>query len=172
MATTGRMITSAAVAALLMAAAGAFAQTVQPQSCEDYRCQFQQMIEQSCPCTGNSNHGRYVSCVAHVINDLVDQGLPTNCKGKLKRCAARSVCGKQDHDFHTCTRFEYGTCLTTDTLTGQGTCEHDPTIACTSDTDCVVSSRCKTMRGTERCNGPTDALDLSPTCCSTCTTAP
>ena len=129
-------------------------------NCEDYRCLFQQQLDQECSCTEKDNHGRYVSCVAHAVNDLVEAGLPTNCKGKLKRCAARSVCGKQNRDFHTCTTFEYGTCDTTTFL-----CSHDGATACTVDTDCVISSRCKTTRRPESCEG---SLDLSPTCCSTC----
>jgi hypothetical protein len=133
-------------------------------TCEDYRCQFQARLETDCPCTGQSNHGRYVSCVAHLINDLVKEGLPTNCKGKLKRCAARSVCGKQDRDFHTCTTFQYGTCVL-DTTTQLSSCSNDPAVACLVDTDCVVSSRCKTTRHADTCEG---ALDLAPTCCSNC----
>ena len=139
---------------------GVTANAQEEPTCEDYRCLFQQQLDQECSCTEKANHGRYVSCVAHVVNDLVDQGLPTNCKGKLKRCAARSVCGKQDRGFHTCTTFEYGTCDTTTFL-----CSHDGITSCAADTDCVISSRCKTTRHPEKCEG---ALDLSPTCCSTC----
>ena len=135
----------------------------EPLTCEDYRCQFQTQIEEECRCSENGNHGRYVSCVAHVVKDLVDQGLPTNCTGKLKRCAARSVCGKQDRGFHTCTTFEYSTCDTTTFL-----CAHDGVTACAVDTDCVVSSRCKTTRRPEACTG---VLDISPSCCSTCEVA-
>jgi len=129
-------------------------------TCGDYRCLFQQQIDLDCSCTEKSNHGRYVSCVAHAVKELVGQGLPKNCKGKLKRCAARSVCGKQDRGFHTCTTFEYGTCDLTTFL-----CSHDGTTPCAVDTDCVISSRCKTTRRPEKCQG---TLDISPSCCSTC----
>jgi len=143
----------------------------QQLTCEDYRCQFQARVDQDCPCEGNRNHGRYVSCVAHVINDLVAEGLPTNCKGKLKRCAARSVCGKQDRGFQTCTTFEYGTC-TIDPISSLGSCANDPSVVCTVDTDCVVSQRCKITRHPEKCMSEGQFLDLAPTCCSNCVVVP
>jgi hypothetical protein len=62
--------------------------------CEPARCAVQAALEAECPCTAASNHGRHVSCVAHVVKRLADEGtIPVNCKGKIKRCAARSVCG-------------------------------------------------------------------------------
>jgi len=155
-----RKIASMLFALLVGMGLGTVASAQEDLTCEDYRCLFQQQLDQECSCTEKDNHGRYVSCVAHAVNDLVDAGLPTNCKGKLKRCAARSVCGKQDRGFHTCTTFEYGTCDTTTFL-----CSHDGVTACAVDTDCVISSRCKTTRRPENCEG---SLDLSPTCCSTC----
>src|SRR5690349_20353424 len=68
----GRMrgITTALfVSALLLTAGKAAAQ--EELTCEDYRCEFQQRLETECPCTGQPNHGPYVSCVAHIVNDLV-----------------------------------------------------------------------------------------------------
>ncbi|MFN2375990.1 MAG: hypothetical protein ABR538_05610 [Candidatus Binatia bacterium] len=138
-------------------------------SCEDWRCQFQARLDADCACDGFDNHGRYVSCVAHIVKDLVAEGLPTNCKGKLKRCAAKSVCGKQDRGFATCTTVEYGTCLLSET--GPNTCDTDPTIECTVDTDCVASSQCRITRHAERCEEAGGVLNLSPTCCSNCNTA-
>jgi hypothetical protein len=157
-------------AALLLTFSAGSARAQEPLTCEDWRCSFQERLNTECPCAGNENHGRYVSCVAHVVNDLVKEGLPTNCKGKLKRCAARSVCGKEDRGFATCTSFEYGTCVTNpDTTT---TCSHDPTIACTTDTDCLVSSQCRITRDAAGCEAAGGAVNLAPTCCSTCSTTP
>lgn len=136
-------------------------------SCEDYRCQFQQQLTDQCQCTSVRNHGQYVSCVAHIIKGLVDTGMPVNCKGKLQRCAARSVCGKQDRGFQTCTTFEYGTC-NIDPVLLTGTCANDPLVACATNTDCVVSEGCKITRHPETCVGEGQFLDLTPTCCSTC----
>src|SRR5512145_2195633 len=59
--------------------------------CEAERCEgnTQQSLSQ-CPCPEAENHGRYVRCVAHAVNKLARDGdIPTNCKGKIKRCAAR-----------------------------------------------------------------------------------
>jgi hypothetical protein len=47
------------------------------------------------PCASATAHGAYVSCVAGVANTRVTNlQLPKNCKGKVKRCAAQSTCGK------------------------------------------------------------------------------
>ena len=134
-------------------------------SCEDYRCEFQSRLESECKCTEQSNHGQWVSCVAHVIKGLVDEGLPKNCKGKLVRCAAHSVCGKQDRGFATCTTFQYGTCV--DSL-----CDTDGATACTTNTDCVASSRCHITHHQDECTANGGALNLTPTCCSTCAAPP
>ncbi len=157
------------ISAIVMSASVAFAQDT--PSCEEFRCQFQERLETECPCDGQDNHGSYVSCVAHIVNELENEGLPTNCKGKLKRCAARSVCGKQELGFGTCTTYEYGTCVI-DEITQTGACDFDPTVACTVDTDCVESTRCKITRHPERCTENGGALNLAPTCCSNCVTPP
>ena len=74
-------------ALLLTLPGGAFAQAERPD-CEAERCAAQAAISQDCPaCSEASNHGRYVSCVAHVVKRTVSPG----CRGKAIRCAARSV---------------------------------------------------------------------------------
>jgi hypothetical protein len=165
-----RLLAAAVTASLVFIAAG-HVRAQEELTCEDYRCQFQARLDE-CSCEqgpsdeGKSpNHGAYVSCVAHIVNDLVAEGLPTKCKGKLKRCAARSVCGKQESGFATCTTFEYGTCV-------EGVCDTDGVTTCTADTDCIASTRCKITRHPETCEAAGGAVNLAPTCCSSCTTAP
>jgi len=47
------------------------------------------------PCAASTNHGAYVSCVAGVAKTRATNGdLPKNCTGKVKKCAAKSACGK------------------------------------------------------------------------------
>lgn len=66
--------------------------------------------EQSCAAEGNgcataTSHGRYVSCIAHQAKALASGDAPTlpkSCTGAVKKCAARSVCGKQAKGFATC----------------------------------------------------------------------
>lgn len=59
-------------------------------------------VAASCDCNALT-HGDYVSCAAAVANARALAGsLPNNCKGKVKRCAARSTCGKPG--FVTCCR--------------------------------------------------------------------
>lgn len=153
------------IAALFTVAAGtAAAQT----DCEAARCAVQAALEQECPCSAASNHGRHVSCVAKVVKRLSegpDAVVPKNCKGKIKRCAARSVCGKEG--FVTCQLPVSGTCdLTTNT------CVEDPTIACTLEGACILGSRCKIRRTAEQCIEKGGTVGTSPTCCSDCTVPP
>src|SRR5689334_5382404 len=100
--------------------------------CEAARCAVQDAINQKCPCDAATNHGRHVSCVAHVIKQLSDAGqIPVSCKGKVQRCAARSTCGKPGTV--TCTRTETGTC---DTTVGTCTTGVSATGTCSSDAEC------------------------------------
>src|SRR5262245_1654645 len=84
-------------------------------------------IATQCVCSAVSNHGQYVKCVVHKVKEAVDNGLPTNCKGAVTRCAARSTCGKKA-GFVTCCRAESGTCR--DLL-----CQ-DHSTPCTLDSEC------------------------------------
>jgi len=43
---------------------------------------------------------QYVSCVAQEAN--ANTSLPKECGGEVKKCAARSICGKQAKGFVTC----------------------------------------------------------------------
>jgi hypothetical protein len=151
---------------LLTLVASGSARAQEELTCEDYRCEFQALLESECPCTEMDNHGRYVSCVAHIVKRLTEEGLPKNCKGKLKRCAARSVCGKEG--FSTCTTYTYGTCVVGET--GSFCDTGDGTQACTTNTDCIASQQCHTTRHQDECVAGGGVLDLSPTCCSNCTT--
>jgi len=165
-------VLSLAFAALLITgfSVPSFAQD-EELTCEEARCLFQQMLTTECPCSEATNHGQHVSCVAHVVNELAkNESIPQNCTGKLKRCAARSVCGKQERGFVTCQFVEYGTCLPGDTLTGP-VCEHDGST-CATNTDCVVSSKCRIKSSGERCEASGGAVNEAPTCCSNCTEAP
>ena len=125
-----------------------------PPDCEAARCSVQSAVD-TC-CANAKNHGQFVSCVAHAVKAA---GIPTNCKGKVVRCAARSTCGKEG--FVTCTP----TCVIP---TGEttGTCANDPTVICTTNTDC---GRCHTrLAGT--C--PPDTTEGSGSCCATCAPPP
>lgn len=52
-------------------------------------------VDTVCDCAGAATHGAYVSCAAGVVNARAQADLlPRNCKGQVKRCAARSTCGK------------------------------------------------------------------------------
>lgn len=146
------------------------ASSVAQVDCEAARCAAQAAIDQNCSCATADNHGRYVRCVAHQIKRLVADGtVPTNCKGKITRCAAKSVCGKPG--FTTCQIPTYGTCDPTSALCTTGTSQlADGT--CTADTDCLVGTRCKVSSSAERCAARGGTPGVSPTCCSDCVVSP
>ena len=164
------------------------------EDCEAARCAVQAAIDANCSCqtmNGRNNHGRYVSCVAHEVKRLSDEGaIPVECKGKVKRCAARSTCGKKegfvicqiptdtcnlvtdtcDQGTLTCTGNPAVACAIDDDCT-TGTCAANPSAACATDLDC--GSRCKISSTDEHCAKRGGFVDpTKTTCCSSCSVAP
>jgi len=133
--------------------------TASRPDCEPARCAVQSTIARECPCAEATNHGRYVSCVAHVVKRLSQQGLvPTNCKGKITRCSAGSTCGKPG--FVTCL-IPTDTCdLTT------GTCTDDPAVACVTDVDC--GAKCKVKSSADGCASRGGTVGAATNCCASC----
>ncbi len=75
------------------------------------------MAAEQCDCDGASNHGKYVSCVAHVVNEAIEDGLlRAACSDAVVGCAAASTCGRPG----------FVTCCQTDS-SGNTTCsiKHD-----------------------------------------------
>jgi hypothetical protein len=117
----------------------------------------------NCTCTGN--HGRYVSCVARAVNDLVrNHGFPVNCKGAVTRCAARSTCGKKT-GFVTCAVCSPGTCT-------DNHCDDGVTFCSDSSTCPPVLNRCSTKSDAALCQPRQDGTFTVPgsgSCCdATC----
>jgi len=153
--------TLALVTALLLALPASQATAQNGVDCETARCAVQNAINTECPCETATNHGKHVSCVARAVKRLWNEGaIPTNCKGKIKRCAARSTCGKPG--FVTCTFNELGTCdlvnLVCDAPVGQ---------TCASDADCVISSKCRPKSSAEHCI-TLGGVPGQGTCCASC----
>jgi hypothetical protein len=133
--------------------------------CEAARCAVQAAIDQNCSCTSASNHGQYVRCVAHQVNSLVRSGVvPTDCKGKVTRCAAKSICGKAG--FVTCEIPELGTCDPT-----TNTCVENPAIACVNGT-CILGETCHIKHDAALCTARGGTVGSSPTCCAACAPSP
>jgi hypothetical protein len=133
----------------------------EPTDCEPARCAVQAELDTECPCVEATNHGRHVSCVARVVNRLAKNGtIPNNCKGKIRRCAARSICGKEG----------FVTCLIPteicDFTTGTGLCGGDPLLPCATDADC--GTRCKIRRSADSCIAVGGTPGVASTCCSDC----
>lgn len=153
--------------------------------CEPDRCAVQAMLDEACPCglpsgtvaattnggllgvasgTTAATHGHYVSCVVQALKSLAQQDPPAvqkNCRGKITRCAARSTCGKEGAV--TCLIPKLGTCDTE-----AGTCVENSMLACTSDADCVLSTRCKIKRSADRCMAAGGTVGTGTTCCADC----
>jgi hypothetical protein len=153
---TAAILFAGAALALLVAPARA------QVDCEAERCAVRAALNDpvdGCPCDDPrfENHGRYVSCVAHVVRRLWREGsISTRCKGKVKRCAARSTCNKPG--FITCT-------VPTDTCnTETGTCVSRPRVTCTADPDCY---RCTTKRDDGRCEALGGTTGQG-SCCADC----
>lgn len=154
-------LTLALVTALLLALPASQATAQNGVDCEAARCAVQDAINQECPCEAATNHGKHVSCVAHVVKRLSREGvIPTNCKGKVKRCAARSTCGKPG--FVTCTFNELGTCDLVNLV-----CDMPAGQPCASNADCVISSKCRTKSSIEHCEAR-GGIAGQGTCCASC----
>lgn len=127
--------------------------------CDAARCDFQTAINTRCPCETAPNHGKHVSCVARYVKQLAREGkIPTRCEGKIKRCAARSTCGKDG--FVTCTFNELGTC-------SNGVCDAPVDQPCTANADCVIKSRCRPKSSAEHCTALGGSVGTG-TCCASC----
>ena len=48
-------------------------------------------VAANCDCAGAANHGDYVSCAAEQANANLQNN---SCRGLVKKCAAKSTCGK------------------------------------------------------------------------------
>ena len=94
-----------------------------------------------CNCDAFPNHGQYVRCVADQVNTAVSNGLPTNCKGAVKRCAARSTCGKKT-GFVTCCFASPGVCR-------DGFCQDRS--ACIDASTCPIVTKCRTKSSDVLC---------------------
>jgi hypothetical protein len=116
------------------------------------------MIAAACPCEADGNgqgwlnHGKYVSCVVRLRNDLRRQGcLDSQTQKLIARCAARSTCGKEGAVL-CCTYDTSGTCSdTTPDGIPTGTCSNDVDIACDTAIDCVTVKGPKVKRHAEVC---------------------
>jgi hypothetical protein len=109
------------------------------------------------PCAAATNHGVYVSCVAGVANDRANNNLlPKNCKGKVKKCAAKSTCGKPG--FVTCL-------IPTDTCV-DGTCSRNQDQTCTTDANC--GTRCHIRRSAQSCTDRGGTVGAGSSCCAPC----
>ncbi len=116
-----------------------------------------QAVAANCPCTGTANHGGYVSCAAQQANAVL---VNKSCSGFIKKCAARSICGRQG--FVTCCRTN-GTGRTMCAIKSRATACAAPNggTACVgqfpSCCDACTASGCATPPPLPSCSGPPDS---------------
>ena len=123
-------------------------------------------IAAQCVCTASTNHGQYVSCVARHVRDAVNSGtLPTNCKGTVTRCAARSTCGKKT-GFVTCCFASPGSCDAT-----TGLCQ-DGVTPCIDATQCPAVTRCRTKSSADLCTAAGGSPGAGSCCDAVCSVLP
>ncbi len=126
----------------------------------------------ACPCEGQGgqpwgNHGKYVSCVVRLRNDLRRAGcLDSQTQRTIARCAARSTCGKEGAVL-CCVYDTTGVCELP-----AGSCSNDAAIACTVDTDCITSTGPKVKRHEENCTLRGGTVVGSGSVCSGCPAIP
>ena len=122
-------------------------------------------LAECCPCAGNKNHGSYVSCVAHAVNALRSAGcLDKDARRSIKRCAARSTCGKPE-GFVTCCKTTAGVCM-------EGFCEEGSTGSeCMVDADCPGTTKCSIKRDASTCQAQ-GGVPGEGSCCNACSATP
>src|SRR5262245_53329408 len=123
-------------------------------------------VAADCTCSDTVPHGTYVACAAGIANARATAGtLPMSCKGAVKRCAARSTCGKPGAV--TCCRTRPGGSPRCSTKRDPGRC-----TAPLGGSACVgVFASCCDACGAGGCVVPTTSTTTTTTTTVTSTTA-
>ncbi len=168
-----KMTIGAAVIALLSLAGVARAVPPAPGTCP---ADVGEALAAACPCDGSpawKNHGKYVSCVVRLRNQLRKDGcLDDVAKKEIARCSARSTCGKADAVL-CCTYDTSGVC--DDPVadgTAAGTCSNDLAIACDTSADCVTAGPPKVAKSADACVASGGTAVGGGSVCSTCPALP
>lgn len=137
---------------VMLAMVGSAAAQPAPGSCP---ADVGQALAEACPCDGPQpwkNHGKYVSCVVRLRNELRKAGcLDDAAKREISRCAARSTCGKAGAVL-CCSWDTSGVCDDpVEDGTAAGTCSNDAAVACDTSLDCVKASAAKVSRSEDAC---------------------
>lgn len=167
-----RMMLSFLTVALLACASGAFAQSCPTDPAAT--------LAAACPCDGDGhgqpwrNHGKYVSCVVRLRNDLRRAGcLTAETQRTIARCAARSTCGK-DGAVLCCVYDTSGTC--NDPTPGDGSsaglCSNDATRACDTSVDCITATGPTVSRQATTCTDRGGTVVGGGSVCSVCPLPP
>jgi hypothetical protein len=154
------------VATLFLAAWAATAQA--GVDCDVARCAAQNAIDQQCPCDGAASPGLHMRCVAKAARQLAADGvIPAQCKGAIRRCAARSTCGRKPGSVTCEIPAQQGTCAV-----GLGFCTYDGVVRysmpCSTPAECVIGGRCGISSSAERCAARGGTAVPRSSCCRPC----
>ena len=134
-------------------------------------------IAEACPCEGQAlsgesptpwrNHGQYVRCVVKYANLLrKSECLTPEERQPIKRCAARSTCGKAGRVL--CCVSETGTCSDTNPDgTADGVCSNDEDLPCDTDADCA-KTRARITQNEDACLAEGGEVGGEGSVCSAC----
>jgi hypothetical protein len=116
-------------------------------------------LEQCCPCDNARfrNHGQFVKCRVHAVNALRRAGcLDRDARRSLKRCAARSTCGRPG--FVTC-------CVEREGICEGGVCLDDPNnTQCESSEICPPRPKCRIKRDAATCRARSGVAGTGSCC--------
>ena len=130
-----------------------------------------------CPCEGQAvaedetpawrNHGRYVRCVAKYAKRLRRSDcLTREAQRLLKRCAARSTCGKAGRVLCCTSKADMCSDPTPDGL-ADGVCDNDPEVACDTNADCTTT-KARITRSEDACLARGGEVDGEGSVCTAC----
>ena len=137
-------------------------------------------VAAECPCDGVAasegeapswrNHGRYVRCVVQYVNRLRKSDcLTKEDKRALKRCAARSTCGKEGRVLCCVPRLDTCDDPTPGDELAEGACAGDAEVACDTDADCSTV-KASIARSEEECLEKGGTAEGNGSVCTACVT--
>jgi hypothetical protein len=140
-------------------------------------------IAAECPCAGPAviegeqpswrNHGHYVRCVAKYVNRLRRSDCVTRDERRpLKRCGARSTCGKEGRVLCCVPKGNACTDPAPGDLVQEGVCEHDSAIPCDVDDDCTTMKAGMAADETTCIDEGGQAVGEGSVCTADCTPTP
>lgn len=158
----GRPLALAAVS-LLLSLAPASAPAATPCT-PDKAAILVAAIDESCACEPDvpwGKHRFYRTCTRRRAREVMREHgreIPRTCLKAVLRCGLLSTCGEDKPRF-TCSTFGASA------RCSDGVCASDPSMACTTNTDCADAGNCAMVDSIEKCTG-SGGFAGTGSCCS------